>query len=520
MTWIVSSAYSALESIGYRPRELYTFTRGSNVWRMTGGTSVIDAIFSRPGLSYQPGVIARDRIERSDESRAASVTVRVARTTPVADALREVRASPMLLHIERWQDKDAGHPAPVRVAFGPIANVRLVGGWVEFEVLNDLTGDSVFDLPFPSRLISRQNQWPTYSEFTAVNEDDFSFETTITAITRSTITVAATAPDTEDGDYDSGMIRVGGIGDHGEPMYVRYSQGLDFFVNGRVLSGLDVGDTVTLVLGDDKSLTTARDKFGAQAVRRFLGFDLLPTTDPLQTGVANAMIFRSPYTESGAPPTTPSGTPTPSLPAGLSVHQAVVETPTDVTVKLTIDDPDGILTLVEARYDNVGFAVDWVGWNTVPIVDNQSTLTYPKGLLDAVRVQYRITYGGSTPGVQTTDNTYHGGWHDVQVWVENNPSAGLVGFDFSAIPGQAEVRAYLTMTQDDILSADVTGFDPGDSLKLAVDARGGPFFLTFPPKSYIDGVLVTGPVFWNAVHYLRMTVTYMPAFDWVHIGTT
>jgi hypothetical protein len=33
------------------------------------------------------------------------------------------------------------------------------------------------------------------------------------------------------------MIRVGGIGDHGEPMYVRYSTGLDFFVNGRVLSG-------------------------------------------------------------------------------------------------------------------------------------------------------------------------------------------------------------------------------------------------------------------------------------------
>jgi hypothetical protein len=185
MTWLISSAYSALESIGYRPRELYTFARGDQVWRMTGGTSLL-TIFGRPGLSYQPALITRDRIERSDESRSSSVTVRVARTTPVADALREVRASPMTLRLERWQDKDADHPAPVVIIpAGEIANVRLVGGWVEFEVLNGLTGDAVFDLPFPSRLISRQNQWPTFSEFTAVNEEDFSFETTITAITRS-----------------------------------------------------------------------------------------------------------------------------------------------------------------------------------------------------------------------------------------------------------------------------------------------------------------------------------------------
>jgi hypothetical protein len=426
----------------------------------------------------------------------------------------------MVLHIERWQDKDADHPAPVRVAFGPIANVRLVGGWVEFEVLNDLTGDSVFDLPFPSRLISRQNQWPTYSEFTAVTEDDFSFETTITAITRSTITVAAKATDTEDGYYDGGMIRVGAIGEHGEPMYVRYSTGLDFFVNGRVLSGLSVGDAVTLVAGDDKSLTTARDKFGQQAVRRFLGFDLLPTTDVLQTGLDNAPVTRSPYSETGTPPTTPAGTPTPSLPTGLTVHQAVVQTATDVTVTLTVDDPDSILTSIEVRSNSVGFEPDWTSWIPLTLVADQSIATFTKGLLNAVRVQYRITYGGGTPGVQTTDDTYHGGWHDEQTWLENNPSAGLVAFDFAAIPGQAEVRAYLTMTQDDILSADVSTFGPGDSVKLAVDARGGPFFLTFPPKSYIDGVLVTGPVFWNAVHYLRMTVTYMPAFDWVHLGTT
>jgi hypothetical protein len=63
----------------------------------------------------------------------------------------------------------------------------------------------------------------------------------------------------------------------------------------------------------------------------------------------------------------------------------------------------------------------------------------------------------------------------------------------------------------------VTGFGAGDTVKLAIDARGGPFTLTFPPRSYLDGHLMTEPGVFNGLVYLRMSVTYMPAFDWVAI---
>jgi hypothetical protein len=460
----------------------------------------------------------RDRIEaKSDESRANTVTVRVARTVPVADAIRDVHAAPMQVRIERWQDKTQTILCRSRSRAGAS---RTCGSSAAGSSSMLVRGQVIWDLPFPSKMITRQNQWPTYSEFTGVSEDDFSFETTITAIERSTITVAAKAPGTSDGYYDGGMIRVGGIGEHGEPMYVRTSVGVAFEINGRVLSGLSVGDAVTLIAGDDKSLITARDIFGQQAVDRFLGFDLLPTSDVLQTGLDNAPIVRAPYTSDGQPPTSAPGDPTPSLPPTLVINQAVVQTPDDVTLTLTVDDPGAALTSIEVRTNSVGFAPDWSAWTTLTPGSDPTVyaFTAAKGRIDAVRVQVRITYvdpADSLTHQQTTDDTYHGGWHDEQTWAENTPSAGLVTFDFDSIPGQAEVRGYLTMTQDDTLApSGPETFAIGDSVKLAIDARGGPFTLSFPPKSYLDSAPVTSLTV-NGLVFLQMTITFAPYFDWV-----
>lgn len=521
MSWVLNTAYALLESAGYRPRELYTLARGNQVWRMTGGTSPI-SMFVRPDISYTPALITRDTIERTDESRANAVTVRVARTAPIADEVRAVHSEPMRCRIERWQDKDSDHPAPVCIADGDVANVRMRGGWVEFDVL---TGAAIWDLPFPTRLISRQNQWPTYSEFTGVSEDDFSVETTVTAIDRSRISVAAIAEidgtPVPDGYYDGGVIRVGGIGDHGEPMYVRKSVGTDFEINGRVIDGLDIGDTVTLVAGDNKSLLTARDKFGPQAVKNFLGFDLLPTSDLLQTGLINAPIIRSPYT---TPVGVPPGDTVAGIPTALTVWQSAVETPDGASVFLTVNDPTAMLIRLEARSNDTGFDPDWTAFVSLVALDAGGTryrFDVAKGPAGFVAVEIKITYldpDDATEHVETIPLVYNSPFTFQQILSEGSP---FLPDNFVMVEqpvGKIELRLYLTMTHDDflILGTGASSFHEGYHALISIDARPGPYTLTlgtYPgngittPKPITDFLFLDGAPF-NGVFALSGVAHY------------
>jgi hypothetical protein len=269
---LLTSIYAALERLGGRPRELYTFARADKMWRYSSAGSPITV--AATGLTYVAAVITRSRIERGTDPGQIAVTVRVARTTPLVDALKEIRTFPMVLGIHRHQPDNVA-AVPVLLAYGDVCGVKFTGGWAEIQIAG---GERLFSQPFPSKVIERQCQWATYSGACGVDESAFSFATTILSIERSKILVTSVSG-AADHYYDLGQLALAG----NERVYVAKQIGNEFHIFGALPTGVGVGDAVTLIAGDDKTLATCRDKFNN--VDRFLGFDLLPLDDPMQTGL-------------------------------------------------------------------------------------------------------------------------------------------------------------------------------------------------------------------------------------------
>lgn len=270
------STLTLLERLGGRPRELWTFMRGNTVWRYCSSRSAITV--PTTGLTYAPALLFRERIQRTAESSAATVTCHIARTMPVAAALQEVRALPLTLRIEGFHLGD-DTVIPVVLHEGGVLNPSYgTDGWLTFDCVSR---DRSLSQPFPSKRIERQCQWATYSANCGVNEVDFSFETTIVTIGRNSIDVAS-VDDHDDGYYDFGQLKFG-AGPY-ERLFVNTQVGPTLTFWGKMLTGIAEGDPVTLIAGDNKLAATCATKF--DNIERFTGFDRLPTTDPMQTGLS------------------------------------------------------------------------------------------------------------------------------------------------------------------------------------------------------------------------------------------
>lgn len=278
----MSSGFDLREIFGSKPRYLYTFAQSDTMWRVCSDGAPVTVVAT--GMTYVPAMITHGRMERNAEVRAETIPVKVVRTAHIASALREFRTFPMMLRIEKHQpDDDANEP--IVLAFGDVAGVRLNAGFVEFDLV---TGDHVLQQPFPTKLIQRQSPWAPYSAESGIDETDFSFDTTITDIARGVVTVASIDGNDEP-YYDFGQLTFGD-GATAERVFVNYHVGLDFHFSGKLPPGVIVGSAVTLIAGNDGMLKTAIEKFGPDAVDRFLGFDLLPSTDPLQTGLVTGVV--------------------------------------------------------------------------------------------------------------------------------------------------------------------------------------------------------------------------------------
>lgn len=274
----VAALFSLLERLGGKPRDLYTFARSDQMWRYANASRAVTVTYGVTPITYDAGVIERGDLQRGQEPGAIKVHVKLARTMPIAAALREYRAHPMVLGIHRYQVDPTA--TPVLQAYGDIAGVTLNEGWVEFDLVSS---ESRFSLPFPRKIFAAQCQLPTYEWRCGLNQDDFAADATITAIDGSFVSVDAVPGAISDAYYDGGKIVIPSTR---EEMYVATRGGvggLDFQIFGPMPDGVAVGDSVQLIPGDDHSLATCRDKF--DNVDNFLGFNELPVTDPMQTGL-------------------------------------------------------------------------------------------------------------------------------------------------------------------------------------------------------------------------------------------
>lgn len=279
---VVDSIFAALERFGNTPVHLYTFARNGEFWRLTDALNV-QAIAQWGGLTFFPGLITRSRIVRSEDAAATTVRIALGLKVPVVPALREINYHPMAVSIHRHQPRDI-NAVPVRLHEGNVGAIEFVDGMAHVDVVSS---EGLLSQIFPRGAIERTCQWKTYGAQCGVLEELFSFETTITDIDSGVVVVddipaAALADPTY---YEQGQIKLGALAAPAstQRVHIDRSAGVNMHIFGALPSGVAIGDAVTLIAGDDKRLSTCRDKF--DNVDRFTGFDQLPVVDPTQTGL-------------------------------------------------------------------------------------------------------------------------------------------------------------------------------------------------------------------------------------------
>jgi hypothetical protein len=265
---LLSDAFALAERLGGAPVNLYTFARGSVMWRYTSDGLALTV--PATGLSYTAATIHHDEIQRKDESGAVDIKLTLGSRLAIVDALRDGSTEPMVCAIHRYHPSAGGTPA--RFAYGAVGSLSLDSTTGQSECVLR-TSESQFDLDVPKALITVQCALSTYSAQCGVKSADFSLDAQIVDVSHRTIEVdsVGTKPD---GYYDFGIAKIGR-----ELVYIERQVGTVLTIFSDLPLSFTVGATVSLLAGDDKSASTCRAKF--DNLSRFLGFPWLPARNPL-----------------------------------------------------------------------------------------------------------------------------------------------------------------------------------------------------------------------------------------------
>ncbi len=268
MSPLLGSAFAAAERLGGAPVWLYTFARGSVMWRYT--SDGLPLTVAATGISYNAAKIEHEEIQRKDESGAVDIKVTLGSRLAVVAALRDGSTEPMVLAIHKYHPSAGGMPA--RFAYGDVGSPSLDSASGKCElVLHTSEGD--FDVDVPRTLITVQCQKATYSSECGVRWQDFAIDADIVALGPRTIQVDSVGA-AADGYYDNGIVKL-----NRESVHIERQVGTILTVFNEIPSSFTVGTTVKLLAGDDKQAATCATKFGN--IRRFLGFPWLPAKNPL-----------------------------------------------------------------------------------------------------------------------------------------------------------------------------------------------------------------------------------------------
>jgi uncharacterized phage protein (TIGR02218 family) len=268
MSPLLATAFATAERLGGRPVHLYTFTKGSTVWRYTDDGAPIT--IPATGLTYLAAKIEHDEIARSDESGAADIRVMPAKRLGIIDALRDGSTDVMHGWIHRYHVTAGGVPA--LFARGEVGSPTMDGAKCEL-VLH--TTDSRFGSQIPAAQIGVQCWKQTYGPECGVKWQEFAFDTTITAIGRRVITVASVDAQ-PDGYYSLGFVKQGT-----QLVYIAEHVGtvLNLLTEvPRAFATTGAGADVTLLKGDDHSQAACKT---FDNILNFGGFPNLPGRNPL-----------------------------------------------------------------------------------------------------------------------------------------------------------------------------------------------------------------------------------------------
>lgn len=276
------STYTALESGGGAPIELFRFVAGSTIYAYTSSDTAVDY----DGDTYLPIEIKRDELQSTSESTRMQLNVGVPVTTDLAKLFvsgAAATAAPVTCTIFRFQrGADLTDPTQiVTIWAGTVAGRALSGPEARLTTTPALRA---IEQTIPRYRWQLQCNHSLYSPGCGILKATYALNATVTTITpgsRSlTATLAATA--------QAPPYYAGGILDFGP--FAAFIEGHTASAGDVVtltllnwLSTLTVGSAIVLSPGCDLQPGTCKSKFDNFV--NFFGFSQGPTTNPYVSGI-------------------------------------------------------------------------------------------------------------------------------------------------------------------------------------------------------------------------------------------
>lgn len=255
-----------------KPFELFHFYRGTEEWNFVGKKRSV----TFNGDTYLPLPIKRGRQQAGGADSPGMLDVVFPTDTDLGLILQTSDISaPIQLTIYKWFK---GGEDDARIIF--LGEVESVDVEIDQCTARCTPLTAQMDIMIPQVTVQKkQCAWVTYDQATCkVDLEDFTFESTVATIDGLTLTIDGLA------DYLTGIAAeldnyfTLGVLTSGERKGFIESQSGDTVVLSRRIPGMLVGDTVSLLAGDDRTKETCKNKF--DNIGRFMAFDQIPQQNP------------------------------------------------------------------------------------------------------------------------------------------------------------------------------------------------------------------------------------------------
>ena len=262
----ISSLFSTAERSGGSPVELYTFQRGTKVWRYTSAPTTQTV----SGISFTPAHLTRSAIEQKKDTPGIQFTVTVDLETPLGQDLIAFSGEPVVVTYQRAQS--SGTPI-MPVVVGRMIQAKFSDDQAEFTVA---TIEYDFKQLIPKVLIQRTCPWVLYSPPCGVDKTSYATATTVSSITAGNGSYVLGLADSQTNGYWTNGVIV--LDQGGAPLFVAAHTGANVTIWGDVPSGLAVSSGLTIYAGCDKLRSTCVSKFNN--LDNFGAFPDLPAKNP------------------------------------------------------------------------------------------------------------------------------------------------------------------------------------------------------------------------------------------------
>lgn len=270
------TTFTTNERLNAQPVHLYTFARGTSLWRYTDQPADVTV----GGVTYRAAAISHSPIERDDETAGGECEVTCAAVTPVVPALDALGLNglPVICTIRQTHTVGVGgvSSATVAVRFkGPVQTRTISGAECRFRLASMA---AAFDRPI-LRWIAAPTCQHTFGD-TGCGVDTSAYTTTgcaISVLSGLTLTIASAALQA-DGYYTAGWLTVETGPAAGERVFIRSHTGSSIVALTALPPGLTPAHTVALTAGCDRLEATCRTKFSN--LDYFAGFPRVPQVNP------------------------------------------------------------------------------------------------------------------------------------------------------------------------------------------------------------------------------------------------